>query len=502
MLTIGGSLDYGIGTGIATVSILDNEAPEISFATGTTNQLLESYAPSKASLQLERRGLVTSSVDVALSYSGAATRAADFNGPLSVTFAANATTTNITLTPMNDQAYEGDELVVVHVAAGAGYTIGTPSSGYILVIDDEYPAGTVLFNDDFTSDSAASWQVNLADPSDGFVEFAWDYGTLAGIPSAPGTTDGSTKGLRLRCGNVVPQISGLSVSPLNGNFTGDYRLKFDLWVNYNGPMPDGGAGSTQHFDAGVGTAGDTVVWFNNPSADGVWFTCSGDGADGAIFGDYSAFIGLNNQNDDTGFYAAGVGPANGGLRDQAHPFYTSRWGGQTAPAAQLALYPGQTGVVNRGNAGMAWHTVVITKADDTVTWQMDGVSIATVTNDPITLSTNVFVGYQDRFAGSVSSQPEMSFGLVDNLKVETFAAAPPAPISITGIQLQLVGNTVEITFTGPATVAASAFKLQSSATVTGGYADENSATIIELGTGLFKATTSISPGNRFYLIRR
>lgn len=497
LLTLDGSVNYGIGTGTATISILDNETPEISFSTTATNQLLESYAPSKVTLQLARRGLLTPALTANLAYTGQGTHGADFTGPLTVDFASGAASASITLTSLNDQAYEGNELVVASASAGSGYNPGA-AAGYAQVVDDEYPAGTLLFSDNFNTDTSTLWQTNLADPSDGFVEFAWDYGTLAGIPPAPATTDGTTKGLRMRCGNIVPQFSGLSVSPLNGNFTGDYRLRFDMWINHNGPMPDGGAGSTQHFDAGVGTAGDTPVYYNNPFADGVWFTCSGDGADGATFGDYSAYIGGVSQNDDTGFYAAGTGPVNSGIRDHSHPFYTSRWGGQTAPAAQLGLYPGQTGIVNLGNAGMAWHTVVITKVADTVTWQMDGVTIATVTNDPVSLSTNIFVGYQDRFAVSLSDAPEMSFGLVDNLRVETFAAAPATPINITSIKI--VGGNVEITFTGPE-VAASSFKLTSASVVTGTYNDDNSATLESLGGGVFKATTTLDGSSRYYRIK-
>jgi hypothetical protein len=125
----------------------------------------------------------------------------------------------------------------------------------------------------------------------------------------------------------------------------------------------------------------------------------------------------------------------------------------------------------------------------------------TVTNDPLNLSTNVFVGYQDKFAsGSLPDVPEMSFGLVDNLKVETFVAAPAAPISITGIQL--IGGNVEIFFSGPATASAAEFKLQATTVVTGGYADDNSATIIGLGAGSFKATATLGQGNRYYRIRR
>lgn len=497
-LTIGGSLSYGIGTGAATVSMLDNETPEIVFSTIVTNKLLESYSPSKVNLQLVRRGLLATNLSLNLTYAGAATRGVDFNGGLTVNLASNAVNATLTLTPINDQAFEGDELIVATVTNGSGYVLGTTNSASALVVDDEYPSGAVLFSDDFNGvNSSSLWAVNLDDPTSGFVEFNWDYSTF-GIPVAPGTTDGSTLGLRMRCGNTTLDIDGLSLSPLNGNFTGNYRLKFDLWINYNGPMPDGGPGSTQNFDAGVGTTGDQVVWFNGVFADCVWFTTTGDGADGDADGDYTAFLGANQLKDDTGFYAAGtgVGP-NTGLRNSANSFY-ALWGGQTAPAAQLALFPtNQTGVANIGNAGMAWHTVVITKAGDTVKWQIDGVTICTVTNDLSLLSTNVFVGYQDKFAsGNLSNRPELSFGLVDNLKVEAFVSAQ---IHITGIQI--VGANVEITFTGPAENVAADFKLQSTSTVTGTYTDDNTATPSNLGSGVFKFTTALGGGSSFYKIK-
>lgn len=502
ILNVTSGAGYGIGGGPATVSIIDDEPAEISGSTGATNELLESYAPSKAAAAFVRRGLLNTNLSVNLSYSGSATFGVDFNGPTTISFPAGVSTASITLTPINDQIYEGDEFAVIGVAAGTGYDAGATATR-VKIIDDETAVGTVLFSDDFNGvNSSNLWRINLADPTDGFVDFNWDYLTLAGIPIAPATIDGSTKGIRMQCGNVVPQFSAVSVSPTNGIFTGDYRLKFDMWFNYNGPMPDGGAGSTQHFDAGVGTAGDQTIWYNNPSSDGVWFTCSGDGADGATFGDYSAFIGAVNQNETTGFYAAGTGPANSGIRDHLNPFYTSRWGGQTAPAAQISLYSGQTGVVNLGNAGMAWHSVVISKTTNVVVWAMDGVVIATVTNDPSAYSPNIFVGIQDRFAVTISDKPEMSFALVDNLRVESYVATPPTPpasISITTIAI--VSGNVEVTFTGPANLTASAFKLQSSGTVNGTYVDDNGATPSDPSPGVFKFSTALNGLNRFYRIK-
>ncbi|MDB6109832.1 MAG: Calx-beta domain protein [Pedosphaera sp.] len=495
ILTLAGGAGYSVGSpGSATVSILDDETPEISFVAVTPKKLLESYAPSRVTYQLTRRGLLTTALTVNLSYSGTATRGSDFTAPLTVSIPAGAASASVTLAPLDDQIYEGDETVVITVASGGGYAVGAPSSISATIVDDETPAGPLLFSDNFeTVASASLWTVNIVDPSDAGVEFAYNYGAV-GIPPAPGSS--TTLGVFFRLNWTNNILNALSISPANIGFTGDYRLKFNMWINYNGPMPDGGNGSTQNFDAGVGTAGDQPICGFNPFADGVWFTTTGDGADGNTGGDYDAFIGPNVQNDDTGFYAAGTGAPNGGIRNSTHSYY-SFWGGIPAPDAQLALFPGQSGVTFVGNAGMAWHTVVITKVTNTVSWAIDGIPIVTVTNDPINLSTNIFIGYQDIFSsGTVSDKPEMSFGLADNLRVEAFVSAP---LIITGISI--VGGNVEVTFTGPAEALPAAFKLQSASAVAGSYADDNSASITSPGAGSFKATTAVGGAAKFYRIK-
>ena len=44
---------------------------------------------------------------------------------------------------------------------------------------------------------------------------------------------------------LTPILLAISVSPADLNLTGDYRLKFKGWINYNGPLFDGGSGSNQ-----------------------------------------------------------------------------------------------------------------------------------------------------------------------------------------------------------------------------------------------------------------
>jgi len=72
--------------------------------------------------------------------------------------------------------------------------------------------------------------------------------------------------------------AAINLSPVGRSFGGDYRLRFDLWMNQNGPFPAGGTGSTQHGTAGVGTAGNKVQWTGSGSTDdGYWFAVDGEG---------------------------------------------------------------------------------------------------------------------------------------------------------------------------------------------------------------------------------
>lgn len=488
--------NYGVGTpASATTTILDDETPAIQIST-VQDRLLEGYSGAKATYRLTRLGLLTPALSVNLTNSGTAVFGTDYTGPTTISIGASVVNVNFNITNINDVIYEGNETAIRFVASGSGYVPGVTNSATVTVIEDEFPPGTVLFSDDFETNSVPRWIVNAADPTDAFATFGWDYGVNAGIPPASGSA--TTKGLRFQVSTNINQVNAISTSPLGGNFTGDYRLIFNMWINYNGALPDGGNGSTQNGNAGVGTSGDHPNWYNTAAADGIWFSTTGDGADGVSGGDYNAFIGPDLQNDDTGFYGAGVGAANSGLRDHAHPFY-SLWGGVTAPAAQLALYTNQTGVANIGNAGMAWHTVVITKVTNTVIWTIDGINVATVTNDVFPLSTNVFVGYSDKFSnGSLSTEPAMSFGLIDNLRVETFSATVSTAPHIT--RIQIIGGNVQINFTGAVTDAASAFTLQSSITVNGIYGD--TAATITGGSGSYQAVAPLNGATRFYQIKR
>jgi len=285
------------------------------------------------------------------------------------------------------------------------------------------PAQT-LFSDNFNSNTAANWDIRSTS-ADTAVTFAFDYSAL-GIPSAP-NSGGSTLGLKLEANIADPAAAeAISLSPLGGSFSGDFSVRYDLWINYNGPLSPGGTGSTQFPTSGVGTSGGQVQWGGTGSAaDGVWFAVSGDG--GAAQ-DFRAYVATAQQADASGVYAAGVTLSP---RDNGNPYYATTFpGGLSAPAAQIASYPQQTNTTAVGTIGFAWRDVEITRVGDVITWSIDGLLIATVTN--ALAADNIFLGYWDPFT-SVSTGPDVQFGLVDNLRIEVVPEPSTMVLGLLGL---------------------------------------------------------------------
>src|SRR5687767_4887780 len=117
-------------------------------------------------------------------------------------------------------------------------------------------AETVLFQDNFETDSSANWTVHNASDSgtpDFTVDWAFDYsnttytsnGVAFKIPAAP-SSPGATKGLKLTVNknDDVAERSVVNLYPADKTFSGNFALRFDMWINYNGGAY-GGTGSTE-----------------------------------------------------------------------------------------------------------------------------------------------------------------------------------------------------------------------------------------------------------------
>lgn len=282
------------------------------------------------------------------------------------------------------------------------------------------PAHAQLFSQNFEADSTAQWTVN-GGPSDELANFFFDYSTV-GIPAAPNGI--GTRGLKLQANLSSGIFGGFSVSPTGLDLMGDYTVTFDWWSNILGPFPEGAISPTQLSTFGVGTAGTTAQWPGG-TQDSVWFGATGDGGSAS---DYRAYSTAAPSS-----YPAGspVYAAPGGAINESNAYYSS-FGGVSAPAAQLALFPQQSGVTRVGAAGMEWHEVVIAKSGDSVSWTIDGLLIATVDLTTVTLGGgNIFFGHSDTNATSTTdpNDEDLLFTLIDNVVVV------PAPGAACGLAL-------------------------------------------------------------------
>ena len=271
------------------------------------------------------------------------------------------------------------------------------------------------YHQTFEVNSAATWTIN-GGPSDETANFFYDYSTV-GIPvgpSAPGT-----RGMKLQANLSSGIFGGLSVSPTNLLATGDFMLRFDWWSNVNGPFPVGGSGSTNLSTFGIGTAGTAAQWPGaGASIDSVLFGATGDGNSAADYRAHSTAAPAGYPDGSAVFTAAGAGH-----RNCSHPHYAI-FGGVAAPPAQLALFAQQSGVTLAGAAGMQWHRVRIRKGDGVVVWRIDGLSIATIDLDTVTLGgSKILFGHSDTNTTS-STDPNdaaLLFTLIDNVHVSRLA---------------------------------------------------------------------------------
>ncbi|HMS54467.1 MAG TPA: PEP-CTERM sorting domain-containing protein [Fimbriimonadaceae bacterium] len=267
------------------------------------------------------------------------------------------------------------------------------------------------FSDDFDTDTSAAWTVNNG-PSDGTANFNYDY-SLLGISSAPNSVGGTTKGLRLMANQTNGIFSGLSVSPIGQGFTGDFIFTADVWMNFNGPLPAGGSGSTQVGGMGIGTDGLTAQWPGSVQTS-LFFMASGDGNSSVDYRAYSSAAGTG-YTDGSGVFFAGTGA---GVRNHNNPYY-AQFGGVQAPAAQVGLFPQQTGTTLVGSQAFAWHEYKIVKAGNEATFSIDGLNIARVDMTGLTLSGNNIMLMHSDTNGTSSTDPndQLINTIFDNVKV-------------------------------------------------------------------------------------
>jgi hypothetical protein len=270
-----------------------------------------------------------------------------------------------------------------------------------------------LYSQDFNVDDTANWTVlpsTGANTTDFVADFFYDYSAI-GVPAAPGGT--GTRGLKMTVNNSAGVLGGITTSPNGQSFSGDYTVVFDMWQNYVGPLGPGGSGTTQFTQYGIGTAGTASQWIGAATKDSVTFGTTLDGGSASDYRAYSSAAATSYPSGNAVYQAPG-----GAINNSAayYAYYTP----QSAPAAQVTSFPGQTGSTDPGETAFLWRKAKIDVIGGFATWSIDGLPLAKVDLSTVSLGGgNILIGHSDTNATS-STDPNrvaLNVTLIDNVQV-------------------------------------------------------------------------------------
>jgi len=253
--------------------------------------------------------------------------------------------------------------------------------------------GTVLFQDDFDAgNSTANWTLKTTS-ADNTVNFAYDYST-AGIPPAPRTKGGTTKGAFMSVNDDATATVEAAIAYANTvDFTNDFTLTFDMWMNYSG------VATTEFSVFGINGDGTSILvptlGVNSPPTAGTGPTSAGylfsvDGESGTVR-DYRVYEGAVEL---LGASGGLIAPAGNQDASSSTPY-------SLIFPAPKSLFLGAPGNNGPGN-GWGWARVEIKHtATGIVTWKLNDTVVATrsATAYP---SGKIMIGYMDMFS-SISS---------------------------------------------------------------------------------------------------
>lgn len=477
ILTVSDSANYQHG-GNATITITDNESPQLSI-TNVSTQMYE-RVNDFATFRVTRLGdLNVAGFNANLTFSGTAANVTDYTADPLATFDVGVQSLDFKVWPVLDDDVEGNETVTVSIApAGAAeYTIGSPAAATITLVDASTPAETVLFADDFSTDSSANWSVFATDPTDYTATFAFDYGSQ-GIPSAPHSTGGDTLGLNLNANkDSTGGAAAVNVYPIGKSFSGNFALRFDMFLHVVVPNTV----STEYVLFGINHSGNKTNWFRNSPGgvpagwtfDGVFYGIEADGAGLGDYANYSAPTTAGNNPT-----ALGDGRAATTLTEV---FKSPPWSVPGTPANNLSF------------GTPIWADVEVSQVGNQITLKVNNTTIFSYVNATPFTSGNIMLGYNDAYD---SIGLTTSYVVIDNVRVVQLPASSKPNIT----DIRINGSNVEISFTAETSDAASAFGLQEAGTVNGTYGDV-SATITGSG-GSFKAVRALGGAAQFYRIKR
>ncbi|MBS3029307.1 MAG: SBBP repeat-containing protein [Dolichospermum sp. DET50] len=116
---------------IITVAATDSDAGET--ATGITS--------NPGAFTVTRNGDLTQAITVNYTLSGSATNGTDYNSlPGTINFAAGDSTAIVTVTPTDDNIFEGTETAILTLTTGTGYALDVTNSATVNIADNDVPS--------------------------------------------------------------------------------------------------------------------------------------------------------------------------------------------------------------------------------------------------------------------------------------------------------------------------------------------------------------------------
>ena len=212
-----------------------------------------------------------------------------------------------------------------------------------------------------------------------------------------------------------------------------------MWLNYNVPN-GGGSGTTQHAGMGIMTDGTSPQWQGTtstgfPTVASVFGQVTVDGGNGTTTNnDYRVAAPTPPPITSPPYSASGTA-----IRDNSNAYYTAAFPSITVPASLThgGDFPAQTGSTPAGVTAFAWRDWSITKVGNTITWAIDGTSIATfdATTIGTTAGSNFLLNYSDSNSGKSSDATSavLLFGLYDNVRVIPVPEPASAGLLILGV---------------------------------------------------------------------
>jgi hypothetical protein len=275
----------------------------------------------------------------------------------------------------------------------------------------------VIYSQDFSTDDSANWVVNSSHSGSNYINFNFDYSTV-GLPPAPHSVGGNTKGLKMSPDIVAgahigaAAVNGESASPTNFSTSENFDMHVDMWINYQGPNTAnitggsatnnfttlqtgaGGSGSSILYGAGYGTAGtasqvagscDSIlvgaltdtgfaqqIRMYGPAQAGSYqdFTYQSTGTIAPSFpGDQFVY---NNPTGTRNFYNQAT------WKTVPNPNWTNLFPSIKPPQAQINLWQQQSNIqCNLGAPDFAWHDVEVQKIGKVIVYSIDGYVAAT-----------------------------------------------------------------------------------------------------------------------------